>query len=225
MNFDRFTKEDWKWLATHRCKAHGVLYIDHRNCFRKEMPDMDTPTSLKEKVGVFDIETTGIKANWSHMLVWCIKDLEGEIYHDVATRKEVRDKNDRRIVKSAIDKLKEYDRILTWYGTRFDIKYLRSRALWYGFDFPTYRELLHTDVYYIARNRLALHSNRLEAVCQFLEIPAKNHPMTPQLWKRAGAGEEEALKIVLTHCQEDVISTEEVWNRLKDYAAELKRSI
>ena len=219
----RLLKKDLIWLGTHNCKAHGVVYISHYNCYLRENPEDST---MYEKVGIFDIETTGLKANWSHMLCWCMKEQgKNVIYKDLITRNKVRDKDDKKIVKSAVEEIEKYDRIITWYGSRFDLPYLRSRAIYHQIDFPSYKELYHTDLYYVARSKLSLHSNRLASVCQFFGIEAKNHPMTPNLWMRAGAGEKEALEEVLAHCREDTISTDTCWELLSKYSASMKRSI
>jgi len=218
----RLLKRDMVYLFTHKCK-HGHTYAEHYACFLKERP-VDSP--FQEKVGIFDIETTGLKANWSHMLCWCMKESGTDIVKcDLITRKEARDKNDKRIIKSCVEELKKYDRTMGWYSLRFDIPYVRSRAMFHGIPFPTYKETLHTDLYYIARNKLALHSNRLVSVCQFFGINAKNHPMTPDLWQKSGAGDKEALKTVLTHCKEDVVSTDSCRELLVKYSAPNKRSI
>ena len=219
----KLTKAEIVWLAENYCR-HRHTYLSHYSCFLSEKPDT---SPLREKVGVFDLESTGLKSNWSHMLAWCIKEHNKDvIYEDVVTTREARDKNDKRIVKSAVSKIKEFDRTCGWYSSQFDIPYLRSRAIYHGINFPGYKEgLYHTDLYYIARAKLALHSNRLQAVCEYFGIPAKGHRMTPDLWRRAGAGQSEALATVLEHCREDVRSTDQVFLLLLKHLQLQKRSI
>ena len=215
-------KSDLIWFGENYCR-HGHTYLEHYSCFISEAPDT---APMQENMGIFDIETTGLKANWSHMLSWCMKEHGKDVIHsDCITTREARDKNDTRIIKSAVEEIKKYDRILTYYGSRFDIPYTRSRALYHKMEFPAYRDLYHTDLYYVARSKFAIHSNRLGAICQFFGIEAKNHPMTPELWQRAGAGQPEALKEILTHCEEDVCSTDEVFELLLDHMMIQKRSI
>ena len=218
----KLLKRDLVWLAEHYCR-HRHTYLSHYACFLAEKPDT---APMKENVGVIDIETTGLKANYSHMLCWCVKEQgKKKIHQDLITRKEVRDKNDKRLVKSVVAEMVKYDRLVGHYSIRFDIPYIRSRALYYGIPFPEYRDIYHTDTYYMARANLAIHSNRLQAICDYFEIPAKHHPMTPRLWRDAGAGNEKALKTVLMHCREDVESTDRVYELLLDHVAFTKRSI
>lgn len=218
----RLLKRDMVWLAENYCR-HGHTYLSHYTCFLSEKPNNSPMT---EKIGIFDIETTGLKANWSHMLCWCMKEQGKDIIHsDLITQKEARDKRDARIVKSAIEEIEKYDRIVGYYSTRFDIPYTRSRALAQNMEFPGYRDLYHTDLYYVARSKFAIHSNRLGAICQYFGIEAKNHPMTPSLWQKAGAGQPGALDEILTHCKEDVESTDKVFEMLLQHMLVAKRSI
>ena len=218
----KLLKRDMVWLAENYCR-HGHTYLSHYHCFLMEKPDTSPMT---EKIGIFDIETKGLKANWSHMLCWCMKEQGKDVIHsDLITSREARDKNDKRIVKSASDEIKKYDRILTYYGSGFDIPYTRSRALYQGIEFPGYKDLYTTDMYFICRTKFRIHSNRLGAICEFFGIDAKNHPMTPELWKRAGAGDPEALQTILTHCREDVESTDKVYELLLSHMMVSKRSI
>lgn len=218
----KLLKKDLVWLGENMCR-HNHTYLEHYSCFLSEKP---STAPMQEKIGIFDIETTGLKANYSHMLCWCLKDYDtGIVAEDLITRREARDKNDKRIVKSAVAEIEKYDRIVTWYGANFDVPYTRTRALRHRFDFPEYRDLYHTDLYYVARSKFALHSNRLAAVCEFFGIEAKNHPFTPQLWEDAGAGKQEALDTTLVHCQEDVDSTAECLTMLLKHMVMSKRSI
>ena len=218
----KLLKRDVEWLAEHSCR-HGHSYLEHYQCFLAEKPDT---APMQENIGIFDIETTGLKANWSHMLAWCMKEHGKNIIHsDLLTRTEVRDKDDSRIVKSAVKKIEEYDRVVGYYSSRFDIPYVRTRAIYHGIEFPAYRDLYHTDLYFMARSKFALHSNRLKVICEFFKIPAKDHPMTPELWQKAGAGDEKALKTILTHCEEDVDSTDKVFHLLLKHIMVTKRSI
>jgi len=218
----RLLKRDLVWLGEHYCRHHHT-YLSHYSCFLFEKPDT---SPVKEKIGIFDIETTGLQANWSVMVSWCMLDHDTEkIAYDTTTRREIRDRTDKRLVKSAVKELKKYDRIITWYGSRFDIPYVRTKALYHNIDFPAYKDLYHTDLLYVSRQKLKLHSNRLGNVCQYLEIPAKGHPMTPKLNNDLQAGKEEAIKFVLEHCKEDVQSTNEMFKRLLKHMLISKRSI
>ena len=218
----RLLKRELVWLAENYCR-HQHTYLSHYTCFLTEKPDT---SPMREKIGIFDIESTGLVANWSHMLCWCMKDRDtGEITKDLITSREARDKNDKRVIKSAVEEIKKYNRIIGWYSTRFDIPYVRSRAIYHKIDFPAYRDLYHTDLYYACRSKMRLHSNRLQSFCEYFGIPAKEHRMTPELNMACGRGDEEALQIILLHCEEDVNSTLSAFEILLQHMLVNKRSI
>lgn len=218
----RLSKAMLVWLGEHYCR-HNHSFLEHYSCFLMERPNT---SPQREKIGVFDIETTGLLANWGIMVSWCMLDHDtGEIAWDINKKREMRDRHDKRVVKSAIKEIKKYDRIITWYGSRFDIPFVRTKALHHDLDFPAFRDLYHTDLLYVSRSKLRLHSNRLENVCQYFEIPAKLHKMTPKLNDRLQAGNEKALNDVLEHCKEDVWSTNEVFKMLLKHTMLHARSI
>ena len=55
------------------------------------------------RIGYFDIETDGLKADFSTILSWCIKDKGGSVVYDVTTRKDLLSgKPDQRLIKSLV---------------------------------------------------------------------------------------------------------------------------
>jgi len=110
------------------------------------------------------------------------------------------------------------------HNTRFDIPFLRSRALYWNIDFPLYGYIKHKDVYYMVKNRLRIHRNRLEDACRLLGIKGKTHLDGTQ-WVKALTGDKRALSYVLDHNKKDVIILEKLYHKLKDYVKEVNRSI
>lgn len=221
--FRRLTKKDIEWLGTHSCKAHQVDFIQHYNCFVKEKPN-DAP--CKERIGFLDIESTGLKGNWDFMLCYCIKELGGEILGRHITPHEIRSyKFDQHLTEELLRNVRKFDRIITYYGMRFDIPFIKTRAEKWGLDFPAYRDLWQTDVYFLAKANLLLHSTRLMHVCDLMGIPNKEHKLDPDIWQKAQSGHRESLEWIFAHCSEDVISLEMAYKRLQKYSIPQKRSL
>lgn len=218
----RMKKSDIDWLNERKCK-HSHTYLEHYDCFLKEKPS-DSP--FQERIGFLDIESTGLKGNWDFMLCYCLKVLDGEILGRSLTQQEItKYKFDSRLMENLIADVNKFDRVITYYGSRFDIPFCKTRAEKWGLDFPAYRDLWQTDVYDIAKRNLLLHSTRLEQVCKLMDIPAKGHKLEPDIWQKAQAGHKESLDWIFTHCQEDVTALEGAWKRLKKYTIPAKRSI
>ena len=222
----RLKKEEIVWLSKHTCKKHHHSYLEHYNCYLGERDDLADP--YRERIGILDIEATGLKGNWDFILSYAIKDLGGKIIGRVLTPREIRSFTfDRILVKELVNDLRGFDRIVGHYirDRRFDIPFIRTRAMKWGVEFPGYGEIKVTDTYDLAKNKMCLHSYRLESICQHLGIPSKAHKQEPDRWQRAQGGSKPDLEFTWKHNVEDVISTEEVYKRLVGYSMTRKTSI
>jgi len=219
------TKAELIWLGTHKCKSHRHSYLSHYNCYlNDDIPDCP----FKEKVGILDIETSGFKADFSYMFSYCIKELDGDIIGRALTTKEIRTyKFDENLMQELVADLRKFHRIVVFYGGdyKFDLPFVRSRALKYGLDFPLYKEIYTTDLYPIVKKKLKLRNNKLATACRFLNIGAKEHYLNPTIWQKANAGDKASLAYIFLHNSEDVISTEELYKRLIGFVRKSKTSI
>jgi DNA polymerase elongation subunit (family B) len=151
---------------------------------------------------------------------------EGRVVHAAIKRTEAIDwkKFDKRITRDFIRALDEVDIVVTYWGTGFDVKYLRSRALYWGLRFPKYQEKLHLDLYYLNKNLTKMGRNSLEQITQFLGIEGKNH-VRADMWNRARVGDPEAMEYVVNHNIEDVKILALLHNRLSGFRIVPKRSL
>ena len=116
-------------------------------------------TGHEKTYGYLDIESTGFSANIDLMLSWCIKPRGGKTVGAVITREELMsDNQDARIVETLVEEMNKYDVICTYYGTRFDIPFIRTRALYHGTHFPMYRQKSHKDLYYVIASYITLQT-------------------------------------------------------------------
>jgi len=232
-NPHKLRKKDLVWLMTHKCR-HGHTYMEHPGCFYVEQP---SESPIHERIGFLDIESTNLKASFGYVISWAIKEKGGKLYHacvtpeeicrESATKLETPVKIDYRILKEFYHTVIQFDKVFVYWGKnrRHDIPYLRHRCLKAGVEFPLYKEVLCIDLYDWARNFLSMHSYRLGAVCQEFGIPAKDHPLTGQIWIKANAGNKRALNFILKHNDEDVICMEPLHAMLEPFARLSKTSI
>ena len=218
-------KADLEWLGTHHCKAHSHTYLEHYQCWLKEQPQ-DCP--FVERVGFLDIEATNLAASFGYVFSYAIKERGGPIIGRVLTPREIRTyKFDQNLMAEMCRNLRKFHRIIVYYGTdyKFDIPYLRTRALKYRLDFPLYKEVYAQDAYAVVKAKLRLHRNRLETACQMFDINAKEHRLEPEIWCKALAGHKPSLEYIWEHNKEDVVSLEQLWDLLEPYTLKNKRSI
>lgn len=217
MNIHNLTKRELLSRLTFRCK-HRHNGLDHPNCYDK----LFSP----ERIAFVDIETSGLKADFA--ITWCyaIKPENGKLKINVITPKEISQGSyDKRLCKDFIEDITNHDRLVGHYGCRFDFPFMRARSVYWGLDFPAYGSIKQSDTWLIMRRKFKIHSNRLQSACDFFNIPAKGHPMKQEIWLKAFQGDKSALKYMGLHCREDVLSTEGLWHKIKDYTLKSKTSI
>lgn len=211
-------KEDLAVLFTQYCK-HGHLYAEHPACYLAEYES-------KLKIGFLDIETSNLKADFGIMLSYCIKEAENKKILGRSIDKKELDNGtlDKDLVKECIDDIGKFNLIITYYGTRFDIPFIRSRALYWDTYFPKFGSHNHKDVYYMVRNKLCIHRNRMEDAARLLGIEGKNH-IDGYYWITALTGNPKALNYILDHNKRDVEVLEKVYYKMKDFQKDVSKSI
>ncbi len=193
---------------------HGQNGIKHRSCYVKNLIPKD------KKVGFLDIETTNLDANFGMMLCWAIKPLNKQTVYYVISKKDFDSgQYDKEITKKLIKEIEKYDVIVTYYGTKFDIPYARTRALNHNINFPLPRTIRHIDVYYLAKNKLKLNSNRLATVSEFLKVGGKTK-LDNTMWVRASIGHKKSLEYVLEHNIKDVEVLERTYLKLLPFLSD-----
>ena len=211
-----------------RC-VHRHTIEEHPSCFAKGLIKYDFKDDReferltgipwyqypKYKIGYLDIETDGLKADFSTMLSWAIKEKDGDVTTGVITKEELfNGVYDKRLIQECVDEMRKYAIIITYFGSRFDIPYLRTKALHYGMDFPGYGELYHFDLYYTVKSKLNLSRKSLDNACDYLGIEGKT-PISKDMWRRAKYGDSEGLSEVLAHNIPDVVILEQLHDKLE----------
>jgi len=217
MNISTLNKQEVEKRNKFRCK-HGHTGLGHPACY-------DAKNARKpEKVGFADIETTNLVATYGICLTYCIKEADGPIIKRSITLKDLYDGVfDRNLLKQFCEDAVKFDRLIFHYGNdrRFDMPFLRTRCELFGLNFPQPGMLLISDTYPVLRNKMRLHSNRLQTACDFFGIESKGHKLTPEIALSMFTGNKKkmaaALRYYMVHNVEDVIATEKLWKRIGKY--------
>lgn len=214
----RLTKKEILWLAKNRCK-HRHTYLEHYECYKTENP-------LNDRIGFFDIETSNLKPDYGIMFCYCIKDgSSNNIYSRTLTNGELRKHLDKGVVEQLVNDLSKFTKIVTYYGTKFDLTFSRSRAAYHNIPFPEYGQLNHTDVYYIVKHKFNLSRNRLESACRLILGEAEKNHIDAIFWLKALQGDKESLDYITDHCKRDVRDLEKLYNRIIGFSKPSEKSI
>jgi len=186
------------------------------------------------KIGVIDIETTGLWADFGYVLVAVIKNIDtGE--HEVFRLDECKSYRDpnlkanpnfwRRVDRELLLKIREayekYDIIVHFNGRNFDIKFLNTRLIKNGI--PLLPDMKQLDIYQIAKHKLRTRSKRLDALKEFFEIDTEQEGHRWEYWQMAGAGIKEGFDFVAEHFKRDVDRLASVTRIMKQYISYINK--
>lgn len=169
-----------------------------------------------ERVAILDTECSDLNAYSGFLLTWALAyvDTEKTVTSDCIKKKDINKGNfDKVLLQSLLDELKNVDILVTYYGKRYDVPFLRSRALFHNLDFPTVGTIKHIDLYDSVKHKLKLPRNTLDMATNFLGIEGKNH-VDLGIWLKAKYGDKESLDYILDHNKRDVEITRSLYEKL-----------
>lgn len=159
------------------------------------------------KILLWDIETSNLKGDIGFMFCAAYRWYGEKKTHLISVRQYKSFKkdptNDRAAVMALAQVLTEADMWVGQYSTRFDVKFLQTRMLEHGLGALPPRP--HVDTWEWARRKLALHSNRLDSIAKHVSGGvSRKTKIDWGLWKKAGAGNAQALRYIEAHCVADI---------------------
>lgn len=173
------------------------------------------------RIGLWDLEASGLAATFGGLFCGTVKELNGSsvtfrIDESPTYKKEPWDDHD--VAVKVRDELETYQLVIGynsigWGGRGFDLPFLNSRLLRHRERILS-PEVKHVDLYMVARNKLKLHSNRLEALLEHLGTRVRKTPLKPEDWRRASAGDKKAMDRIVSHNVPDVVALEECFLRM-----------
>ncbi len=213
------TKAELVNIANFRCE-HRHSGLDHYECWLKAR-------GLEQNWCVLDLETSNLNAPFGILLCWGIKVYgQDEVYQGWINREDLYNTDlDKRVVFECVERLKQYETVITYFGTGFDVRWLRAKALHYNLDFPVYGTIKHLDVYYMVRRLLKLGRSSLESACDYLGIAGKTKIKWDNWLAAMCRADAVALADIADHNKKDLEITERCFDRLRPFVKLTKRSI
>jgi uncharacterized protein YprB with RNaseH-like and TPR domain len=218
LNLKALSKTELNQRLKFKC-VHRHNGLAHPTCF-------DQANGRTERVAYLDIESSALNASFGIVLCYCLKGEDGKWFKRSITPEEIRSGVfDKPLLKQFCKDVRHFDRVIGYYSSKFDIPFLRTRCIHHHLDFPIFKELLHTDMYFVAKRNTLPYSRRLGVLAPFFGIPSKGHPLNGDVWLKCLSGNQKAIDFVLTHCEEDIISTQKLWKKLNPYTRLTRSSI
>lgn len=182
--------------------------------------------NITPKVLLYDIEVSyGIARAWrpgyninlsygdfiKHPSIICIS-YKFEDEEEVHNLRWDSKQDDKTLLSLFINVLNQADIIVGHNGDKFDLPWVRTRALFHGLEMrPKYKSV---DTLKIARYRHRFPSNRLDDLGDYLGVGRKIKT-DRQLWVDTVCnGDKEALNRMVEYCDQDVLLLEDVYKKL-----------
>ena len=127
------------------------------------------------------------------------------------------DKNqsDKQLLKDFVKICEEADEIVAHNGDKFDIKWLRTRCIYYRIEFP--ETIKSFDTLKKVKKGFRFNSNKLDYIAKFLGIGKKTETGGFDLWVKTMKGDKKALQKMVDYCKNDVILLQDVFHELEKY--------
>lgn len=124
--------------------------------------------------------------------------------------------DDRQLLIKFIEILNQAHEIIGHNSDNYDVKWLRTRCLYH--NLPMFPDYVSTDTLKLSRSKFRFNSNRLDYLGQYFGFGGKLETGGLKLWKAiVENNDKEALKKMVSYCEQDVLLLEKVFNRLNPY--------
>ena len=176
------------------------------------------------KVAVLDIETSSLKSDFG--ITICA------VIHQFGTREDYKvfaiDLNEKdlladekKLLEALNAELEQFDGVVTYFGSRFDLPFIRTRSLYHGLKPLGKKKSL--DLYFTVKRTTNPSSRRLERINDILRISDPDgSPDKTRLGMAEWNGvvfqrDTKQLDYVISHCVSDVKILENAVERFKDF--------
>jgi len=122
---------------------------------------------------------------------------------------------DKQMIIDFIKIMDEADEVIGHNGDRYDIKKIRTRAIWHRI--PMRAKIRSLDTLKKAKSGFSFPNNRLDTIAKFLGVGAKIEHEGLKMWEKVENGDKKALTDMVNYCDMDVQVLEDVYTVMESY--------
>lgn len=126
-----------------------------------------------------------------------------------------KDHCDKELLKQFIPIMNEADEVIGHNGDNFDIKIVRTRAIYHRLPFRVNMPSL--DTLKKARSYFRFPNNKLDTIAHFLGVGAKIEHEGIRMWDKVERGDQKALDDMVEYCDMDVVVLEDCYTVMENY--------
>ncbi len=180
----------------------------------------------RARVLLLDIEASDLKADIGYLMCvgykWLDEKKKGgvikcpSLMDYPAWNKKGGDKtDDTALLKDIYQLCLGADIVVTFFGGpgAYDWRFLQGRMLIKNVG--VLPPALHFDLLFNSRAKNTFRSNSLFSLERTLNLKNRKTPLDPQVWNSAKSGNEIDFAKVITHCKHDILTTEELYYRMR----------
>lgn len=181
------------------------------------------------RILVYDIESTSLDADTGDLLVFGYKWIGEKKVHTPSVldtnipcgdcrRIEI---DEEALVREAHRVMSMADICVTFNGQMFDAPYMSTKFLMYGLD--ALPQTSQVDLYQVLRHKTRMSSKRLANASLVFGLTNEKTKLDWALWRRAAKGYIRDIKYIRDHADADVLVTEELYGKLRQYVRQHPR--
>lgn len=126
-----------------------------------------------------------------------------------------KDQSDRNMLEEFSKICEKADEVVAHNGDNFDVKWLRTRCIYYRIPFPD--KVYSYDTLKKSRSAFRFNSNKLDYIAKYLGVGEKTETGGFDLWVKTINGDKQALKRMVDYCKNDVLILESVFQEIEKY--------
>lgn len=125
--------------------------------------------------------------------------------------------SDKAMILKFVEVMNDCDEVCGHNGDNFDIKWIRTRALYHGIT--SMPEIKSIDTLKISRNKLKLPSNKLDEIAKYFGLGKKIEHRGMPMWEEViEDNSRKAMKEMVEYCKMDVELLEKIYLLLEGFA-------
>lgn len=180
------------------------------------------------RIGVIDIETTGLNAGFGVLLCAVGKTYSPDarvIFRadEYEPWKRGERANDGPLLRAILSWMEDIDIIIAHNGLKFDLPFLRTRAVVHGLPPVNFQKII--DPVQLARQHFRFPGNSLQSISHVIGTQNEKTPLRPDTWAKAALnGDPHCMEEIVTHCVADVDVLEEVCWKIRGYVRQIDKA-
>jgi uncharacterized protein YprB with RNaseH-like and TPR domain len=170
-----------------------------------------------EQLATFDIEATQLNADLGSMLCASVKPFGKKPY----TFKIKAVGNDVKVARDLKDALEEYHCWLTFYGKGFDVPFVNTRLLKWGYEPIEPRH--HVDLFFTLKPKTKMSSKGLGRFASLLGTSEQKMGVSQNVWSEMAYNIKKNMAIMTARCESDTIVLEDLYNKTRHLIRDIKK--